>query len=203
MIRSLVIVALLGGRVAAEPYAGTLGSADLVIRQDTDYRTGYLDHGGGGGLVAGIELGPVFAVELVARATANGQHLAAARVTNLPVAGLAVTTATLGVRLRVPTTGPIVPFGRLGIGYAAIMPVFVDCPSCDTVFTAGLAVEAGLGVDLAATAWLHVGAQASSQLLHFESDAFERRLRQAGSEPSMTHATITSVVCDVFAAVHF
>ncbi|HYU14722.1 MAG TPA: hypothetical protein VEL05_01570, partial [Candidatus Acidoferrum sp.] len=91
-----------GSRERLHAYAGLFGSTQLVAAQSTDYRRGYLDHGGGGGLFAGVRLNRLFSVEGNWRVTVNGQDLDAARVTNIPVEALIVTTWGLGARVHWP-----------------------------------------------------------------------------------------------------
>ena len=184
-------------------YAGLSGSGVAAVAQATDYRRGYLGNGGGGGLFAGVRLGPHVSLELDGRVTRNGERFAAARVTNIPVGGLAVTTLVGGIRLHWPLGGALEPYGRLGAGYAAIVASYPDCAACDTVFATGQAAELGAGVDLALTRRITVGVRAGGQLLHFGEDAFERRLRQPDRTPSRTRAAIFSATADLTAAFHF
>lgn len=190
-------------RAPVHVYAGLLGSGVLVAAQATDYRRGYLGNGGGGGLFAGVRLGPHVSLELDGRVTVNRERFAAARVTNIAVDGLAVTTLTGGVRLHWPLGGILEPYGRIGAGYAAIVASYPDCAACDTVFATGPALELGGGVEVSLTRRFSVGARIGGQLLHFGEDAFERRLRQPDRTPSRTRTTILSATADLTAAFHF
>jgi hypothetical protein len=189
------------GRLHA--YAGLFGSTQLVAAQSTDYRRGYLDHGGGGGLFAGVRLNRLFSVEGNWRVTVNGEHLSAARVTNLPVDALIVTTWGVGARVHWPTGGIVEPYGHASAGYAAIMVSYVDCPDCPRVFATGPAAELGGGIDVHLGRRASVGLRLTGQLLHFGQDAFEKRFRQVGFEPSSTQATILSSATDLYAMFHF
>jgi opacity protein-like surface antigen len=190
-------------RAPVHVYAGLFGSGVVAVAQATDYRRGYLGNGGGGGLFVGVRLGPLVSIELDGRVTRNAERFAAARVTNIAVGGLAVTTLTGGVRLHWPLGGILEPYGRLGAGYAAIVASYPDCAACDTVFATGQAVELGGGVDVSVSERITVGVRAGGQLLHFGEDAFERRLRQPDRTPSRTRAAIFSATADLTAAFHF
>lgn len=190
-------------RAPVHVYAGVFGAGVVAVAQATDYRRGYLGNGGGGGLFAGVRLGPLVSIELGGRVTWNQERFAAARVTNIAVGGLAVTTLTGAVRLDWPLGGIVEPHGRIGAGYAAIVASYPDCAACDAVFATGQAVELGGGVDVSVTDRITVGVRAGGQLLHFGEDAFERRLRQPGRTPSRTRAAIFSATADLTAAFHF
>jgi hypothetical protein len=186
-------------------YAGLFGSAHLVAGQSTDYRRGYLDHGGGGGAFAGVRLDRFWAIELGWRTTVNGEEFESARVTNIPLERLAVTTVGVGPRLYLPVPIEWIaqPYAQASAGYSAILVRFTDCPDCDTVFAKGPAAELGGGVDFRLGRRLSAGLRATGQLLHFGSDAFEKRFRQGGFEPSRTQATILSLATDAYAMFHF
>ncbi|HWM86734.1 MAG TPA: outer membrane beta-barrel protein [Kofleriaceae bacterium] len=184
-------------------YAGLFGSGYLVAAQSTDYRRGYLDHGGGGGLFAGVRLDRLLAVEIDWRTTLNGENFAAARVTNLPLDGLVVTTVSLGARVYVPTGSMLEPYGLASAGYAVIMTDFVECPDCDSVFATGPAAALGGGLDVHLGRRLSAGLRMSGQVMHFGSDSFEKRFRVVGVEPSQTQATILSLATDAYATFHF
>jgi hypothetical protein len=184
-------------------YAGLFGSAHLVAAQATDYRRGYLDHGAGGGVLAGVRLNRVLAVEAGWRTTANRENLSGARVTNLPLETMVVTTVTAGPRVYWPTGGAVEPYALFSLGYAAILTDFAGCPDCDTLFAGGPAAELGAGVDLRLGRHLSAGLRTSGQVVHFAGDSFEKRFRQADVEPSRTATTILSLATDAYAAFHF
>jgi hypothetical protein len=184
-------------------YAGLFGSAHLVAAQATDYRRGYLDHGAGGGVLAGVRLNRLLAVEAAWRTTANRDDLDGARVTNLPLETMVVTAVTAGPRVYWPTDGPVEPYALFSLGYAAILTDFAGCPDCDTLFAGGPAAELGAGVDLRLGRHVSAGLRTSGQLLHFAGDSFEKRFRQADVEPSRTATTILSLATDAYAAFHF
>jgi hypothetical protein len=192
-------------RARLHVYAGLFGSAHLVAGQATDYRRGYLDHGGGGGAFAGVRLDRFWAIELSWRTTVNGEDFEAARVTNIPLEGLAVTTLGIGPRLYMPVPAEwlVEPYAQASAGYSAVLVRFADCPDCDTVFARGPAAELGAGIDVRLGRRLTAGVRATGQLLHFGADAFEKRFRQAGFEPSHTQTTILSLATDAYAMFHF
>jgi opacity protein-like surface antigen len=190
-------------RDRAHVYAGLFGSAYLVAAQATDYRRGYLDHGGGGGLFGGVRLNRRFSVEAGVRTTVHGENFARARVTNLPLDRLVLTTLGVGGRLHLPTGTIFEPYAGAGAGYAIVAADFVECPDCDTVFAAGPQAELGAGVDVQVYGRISAGLRATGQVMYFGSDAFEKRLRVQGFEPSRTRTTILSMATDAYAAFHF
>jgi hypothetical protein len=193
----------LGARERLHVYAGMFGSGLLVAAQATDYRRGYLGHGGGGGIFAGVRLSRLFSVEANLRATVNGEHFARARVTNLPLDGLVVTTIGVGGRVHWPTSWIVEPYGHASAGYAIITADFVDCPDCSAVFATGPQAELGGGVDLHLGRRLSAGVRVAGQVMHFGSDSFEARFRIESVQPSETRSTILSVATDVYAMFHF
>jgi Outer membrane protein beta-barrel domain len=184
-------------------YAGLFGSAYLVAAQATDYRRGYLDHGGGGGLFAGVRLNRRFSVEARVRATVNGEHFARARVTHLPLDALVVTTVGLGGRVHLPIGSAFEPYAAASAGYAVVVADFVDCPDCDAVFAKGPQAELGGGLDLHLSPRLSAGVRAGGQVLYFGHDSFEKRLREVELEPSQTRTAILSLATDAHASFHF
>jgi hypothetical protein len=211
-VAALAAVALcaLSGSARAEPaadrvhaYAGLFGSGVLVAAQSTDYRRGYLDHGGGGGLFAGVRLHRLFSVEANLRTTVNGENFARARVTNLPLDSLIVTTVGVGGRVHWPTAGLLEPYGHASAGYAIVLTDFAECPDCDTAFAKGPQGELGAGIDVQLHGRLSAGVRASGQVMYFGSDAFEKRLRQDPVEASRTRTTILSLTTDAYAMWHF
>ncbi len=184
-------------------YAGLFGSGYLVAAQSTDYRRGYLDHGGGGGLFAGVRLHRLFSVEANLRTTVNGENFARARVTNLPVDSLVVTTVGLGGRVHWPTDGLLEPYAHASAGYAIVLTDFAECPDCDTVFAKGPQAELGAGLDVQLTRQLSAGVRVGGQVMYFGSDAFEKRFRLVPVEASRTQTTILSLTTDAYAMWHF
>lgn len=194
---------LIDERARLHVYAGMFGSAHLVTAQATDYRRGYLDHGGGGGLFGGVRLNRLFSIEANLRTTINGENFARARVTNIPIDAVVVTSLGVGGKLHVPTGTIFEPYGHASAGYALITADFVECPDCDTVFAGGPALELGAGVDVHLTRLISAGLRATGQVMHFGSDSFEKRLRLDGFQPSQTQTTILSFATDAYAAFHF
>ena len=190
-------------RTRVHAYAGLFGSGHLVAAQATDYRRGYLDHGGGGGLFAGVRLHRLFSVEANLRTTVNGEDFARARVTNLPLDSVLVTTVGLGGRVHWPTGGMLEPYGHASAGYALLLTDFAGCPDCDTVFATGPQAELGAGLDVQLLGRLSAGVRASGQVMYFGSDAFEMRFRQVPVEASRTQTTILSLATDAYAMWHF
>jgi hypothetical protein len=190
-------------RARLHAYAGVFGSGYLVAAQATDYRRGYLGHGGGGGLLAGVRLSRLFSVEADLRTTINGEHFARARVTNIPLDRLVVTTIGLGGRVHWPTSSIFEPYGHASAGYAIVTADFVDCPDCDSVFATGPQAELGGGVDVHLGHHLSAGVRVAGQVMHFGSDSFEARFRIPSVQPSETRSTILSLATDLYAAFHF
>ncbi len=205
-----MVLCALSGSTRAEPaadrvhaYAGLFGSGILVAAQSTDYRRGYLDHGGGGGLFAGVRIHPLFSVEANLRTTVNGENFARARVTNLPLDSLIVNTVGVGGRLHWPTGGLLEPYAHASAGYAIVLTDFAECPDCDTVFAKGPQGELGAGVEVQLAGPLSAGVRVSGQVMYFGSDAFEKRFRLVPVEASRTRTTILSLATDAYAAWHF
>jgi hypothetical protein len=158
-------------------HVGVFGSGYFVAGQWTDWRTGYLGHGGGVGLEAGFRPKWWVSFDLKWRFTLNQEDFAAARVTYFEVDRLYVTTVGGGPTFHWPFAPQWDAYSYVQLAYAVVGTSYQDCPECDSIFTRGWTGEVGVGLDFHLPSSISLGARVGAQVSRFRWDAFERRFR--------------------------
>jgi opacity protein-like surface antigen len=158
-------------------YAGAQATGIGIIAEKTDYQAGgYLGRGGGGGgLFAGVRLGPFFALEAnwnityhkVAEDWTTGctyDYCYGARYWS----AFHLQTVDLNGKIHIPTRGPIEPYVQLGIGYAFLGISWEDDWNAyytehgDYIFASGFGFNIGGGLDF----WLSPFVSLGGRLLY-------------------------------------
>jgi hypothetical protein len=145
-----------GYRHRPHMYAGGQLMGYGIATQVTDYRTGYLGHGGGGGLFLGGRISPYFSLEGNWMMTFHDETFETVNTTVIDIDAIYLMSFTLDGKVHIPTFGPLEPYFQGGLGYALVGATY-NAGTGDSVFANGLAVHLGGGVDFWANPWLSFG----------------------------------------------
>lgn len=189
-----------GFRHRVHGYVGGYLQGFVVAAQVTDYNTGYLSHGGGGGLFGGIRLGPFFSLELDWGITYHDESFdTGGGTTTTFLDSLYLMTFTLNGKIHIPTRGPIEPYFQAGIGFAYIGASYGagGCLDCDSIFAKGPAFNIGGGLDFWMGPFFSLGGRLLYRGLYFTEDAFGNSIGNARSN------FVNGVSLDVNIQFHF
>ena len=178
-------------------YIGAQLTGLIVVAQVTDYETGYLGHGGGGGIFGGVRFNPWLAIELNWNATYHDERFDAGSSTVIVLDSIYLMSITADAKIHIPTWGPIEPFIQAGIGFAYIGANYDDCIGCDSIFASGPAFNLGGGVDIWLGPHISVGGRMLYKGLYFNEDEFGRRSDLSESN------YVNGINIDAFLSYHF
>jgi len=156
-----------GYRHRFHPYIGAELTGIGILGQSTDYQTGgYLGKGGGGGgLFAGLRMGPFFSLELNWNITYHNVVDTWDTYYGDYWSAFHLQTVELNAKVHIPTYGPVEPFFQAGIGFAFLGVSWDDRyyaayhDTGDYIFASGPAFNLGGGMDWWLSPFLSFGAR--------------------------------------------
>ena len=188
-------------------YAGAQATGNGVLAQSAD-AAGYLGRGGGGGgLFAGIRLGPFFSLELNWNLTYHNvlEDYYSYWGNNHYWSAFHLQTVELNGKIHIPTRGPVEPYIQLGIGYAFLGVSWDDSynysgwnESGEYVFASGVDFNIGGGLDF----WLSPFVSLGGRILYKGARFGEPTFNGPGSSAKYTNfANMVNV--DLNVTLHF
>lgn len=133
-------------------YLGLQGMGLFVLGHVTDLPEGYIDHGGGGGVFAGVRLGRYISLEANWTITFHDDLFESAPGAIVVLDSLYVMTLTGDLKIHVPTYSALEPYFQVGIGAA-----WLGDTGDEGMFARGPAFNAGAGADLWLNPFVSIG----------------------------------------------
>jgi hypothetical protein len=175
-----------------------------VLKQSTDYASGYLGQGGGGGLFGGFRFGPFFSLEANWNVTYHNIYDQTYWTDDYwgyqAWSFFWLQEVTIDAKVHIPTYGPVEPFFQAGVGLAFV-GVGWDSnygDSGDVLFASGPAFNLGGGLDFWLSPFFSMGGRVLYRGMRFGEPTYD-----AKSGKSKYANFVNAVSLDVNATMHF